>query len=114
MHDDDVKKVPFPTGVELSLSLFVTNGDGRLHHVVFVLGDCYELSIREAVEKLLTSLDGEGMRLVTQEEFAVHAKAVVQQKQQEQAATMLQDRGTSEEAMRQFLQGYMGREGGDA
>ena len=108
------KSKPFPHYVSAGLSLFVTNGDGNLYQILFLLRDCYDQTIEHIVETMLPDAAGEGMRPVTAEEFAGHAMDIVRAEQHKDLMTKLQDRGTDPKALRTFLNDYQGRKGGDA
>lgn len=105
---------PFPHYLEAAISLFVTRGDGELHQVLLVLGKCYDRTIEDCVNEILTGMETDGLRPVSLEEYATHARAMVTDHQHEMIATKLQDRLTNPEVMKDFLAGYMGRQGGDA
>jgi hypothetical protein len=108
------KPDPFPYFLEVGVSLFTSRGEDELHQVLFMLRDCYHRTMEEIVTELLGRMAEEGLRPASEEEFAEHAKRMVEHSQHVEIATKLQDRGTDPEAMRKFLAGYMGREGGDA
>lgn len=105
---------PFPHYLEAAISLFVTRGDGELHQVLLVLDRCYDRTLEDCVNSILGTMEADGLRPVSLEEYATHARAMVADRQHEMIATKLQNRLTDPEVMKNFLAGYMGRQGGDA
>lgn len=105
---------PFPHYLAAGISLFVTQGDGELHLVTLVLQDCYDRTLEDCVSGILEHMEADGLRPVSQEEMLLHARAMVEARQHEMIAGKLQDRATDGDVQRKFLEGYLGRQGGDA